>query len=274
VAEIFADNYFKVKYFDETNEENSDSVFISMQLWKENNEIKDANSIAGWQPYVDSEPVQEAQWSDIVQTHVQAYLSQEWHKCLTHNLKPGKECVNEKLSACFLHLFKYMNDTTIYLNKVKQVLWFKYSFEALSTQEMKYVLLQGRNFLLLLHILWRGSCTFPVAAIQNMCNASNVVRGAVATMLPKAALLCTHTLRQQTFQLSSWYHCFVFSMSWFQILAQQLPILTWGFLWFLSAPPGKCWCRTLNYIWLLPSKSFPIHYSIIILSHSIIQSEL
>jgi hypothetical protein len=66
VAEIFADNYLEVKYFDENNMESVDSVVSSMHLETKNTEIEDANLVAGWQPCVDPETAKE-EWSN---THI------------------------------------------------------------------------------------------------------------------------------------------------------------------------------------------------------------
>jgi hypothetical protein len=48
----------EVKYFDENNKESGDSVVTGMQLETEN-----ANSVTGWQPHVNSEPIKD-EWSD------------------------------------------------------------------------------------------------------------------------------------------------------------------------------------------------------------------
>jgi hypothetical protein len=50
--------------------------------------------------------------------------------------------------------------------------------------------------------------------------------------------------------------------------------LFWGFMWFSSVPPEKYQKRTSIRLWPLPSKSFPIHYSSVILPLDAIQSTI
>jgi hypothetical protein len=59
----------------------------------------------------------------------------------------------------------------------------------------------------------------------------------------------------------------------FWILAGALAVVTDVFLWFSSVSPDKCQDDTSVLVWLFPSTSLPIHYSLMV-SFSDIESKL
>jgi hypothetical protein len=77
------------------------------------------------------------------------------------------------------------------------------------------------------------------------------------------------TIFHRTSWSSGWYYCFVFGRSRFQISARRPAILTDYLSWISSDPTGECPKKTLKIkLWPLPSKSFPIHHSLITLSNA------
>jgi hypothetical protein len=57
------------------------------------------------------------------------------------------------------------------------------------------------------------------------------------------------------------------------LVLYRAPTIWTGFARFSSDPPGTCWDSTTIWPWALPSKSFLIHYSLIILPFSTVQSD-